>query len=138
MKKLFLLLLLPFILLSCEPKKIEKIDTPAQRTGINDSLAKIGYIADTVKIISLEEFEGTFLYKKNCSYCHGQTGHGDGVVARFHPETCPAYDLSKEEKSDEVIYYIILKGKNGMPAEEDKLTEKDIWVLVIHIKKFKD
>lgn len=139
MKKL-LFILLSVLLFSCNSqhsKNVVKEDNIAPRTGINDSLAKIGFRADTVKVISLNEFEGTFLYHKNCGQCHGPEGKGDGVVAR-KTDNCPAYDLSKEEKGDETIYFIILKGNDRMPPKENKLKEREIWVLIIHIKTFRE
>ena len=109
--------------------------TIAPRTGINDSLAKIGYTIDTIRLVSLKEFQGSFLYDKNCKMCHGNEGKGDGVVAR-HTNICP-FDLTKLDKTDDRIYYVIINGKNNMPPKGDKLSDEDVWILIIYVKELK-
>jgi len=89
-----------------------------------------------VKIVTLKELKSTDLYTKNCKFCHGGDGTGNGVKARLNPEICP-YDLSKENKPDKFVYYVILNGQEKMPSHEQKLSDENIRVLIVYIKKFK-
>ena len=67
--------------------------------------------------------------------CHGNFGTGNGVKARLDTTICP-YDLTKENKTDKEIYYIILNGNNKMPNQIE-LDNEDVWLIILHIKKFK-
>jgi len=91
---------------------------------------------EKVEIINLGELKSTDLYTKNCKFCHGSQGKGDGIKARTNNEICP-YDLSKETKGDKIVYYVILNGQHRMPSHESKLNDTSIKVLVIYIKKFR-
>ena len=84
-------------------------------------------------IISLKDLRSKVLYKKNCKFCHGESGKGDGIKSRVNPDICP-YDLTKETKSDKFVYYVILNGKNYMPPHS-KLNDDNINLLIIYIKK---
>jgi len=85
-------------------------------------------------IISLKDLKTKTLYTKNCKFCHGESGKGDGIKSRTDSTICP-YDLTKENKSDKFIYYVILNGKNYMPSHAKKLDDENINILVIYIKK---
>jgi hypothetical protein len=91
---------------------------------------------ESVEIVSLKTLKSTELYTKNCKFCHGSYGKGDGVKARLDPKICP-YDLSKEHKPDKFVYYVILNGQDKMPSHE-KLNEENIRILIVYIKKFKN
>lgn len=90
---------------------------------------------DSVKVLSLHELKGSELYVKNCKFCHGNAGEGDGVKARLSDgEICP-FDLTQEKNPDEFLYYVILNGKDKMPGQK-KLSEEEIKVLIMFIKSF--
>lgn len=93
--------------------------------------------ADSIQVMTLKELKSKDLYVKNCKFCHGETGEGDGIKARLNSEICP-FDLTKETKSDQFVYYVILNGRDKMPKHKQKLDEDKINVLVIYIKKFRD
>lgn len=95
------------------------------------------FLFDTVRIVSLHELKGSSLYKLHCKMCHGDYGQGDGVKARLQEGICP-HDLSTEDKPDEVVYYIILNGGTRMPPGQEKLSNGEVKVLVLYIKKFKN
>lgn len=132
--KYFILLLLSMFLFStsCNKKEISKKDNVELKY---DSNLYKSYEIDTIKIITLKEFKSSNLYTKHCKFCHGNEGKGDGIKSRTREDLCP-FDLSKENKSDNEVYYIILNGKNNMPNQKE-LKDKEIKVLVIYIKKFR-
>jgi hypothetical protein len=129
MKKLFILSILFLFIVSCNFTKVE----PIKETHNSNN-----FIPDTVKIVNLNHFTGTGLYDKHCKMCHGNFGKGDGIKARTF-KFCP-YDLSKVNKTDKEIYYIVLDGIDSisykMPNQHE-LSSDDIWLIIFRIKKFK-
>jgi mono/diheme cytochrome c family protein len=79
----------------------------------------------------------------NCKQCHGEDGKGYGVKVRADSTICP-YDLSKLDKPDEEIYYVVLEGKNRMIGQhyklesQHKLSDSTAWIVVFYINKFKN
>jgi mono/diheme cytochrome c family protein len=81
---------------------------------------------------------GLALYTKNCTYCHGKSGLGDGVKARTLKDF-PG-DFSKADfqgLSDGDIYYRTKTGKGDMPKYEGKLADDDIWNIVNYLRTLK-
>lgn len=72
---------------------------------------------------------------KNCKFCHGDDGHGDGVKARLSKGGICPVDLAKESNPDEFIFQVISNGRGKMPAQKE-LAEEDIKQLVVFIKSF--
>jgi hypothetical protein len=123
-----------FIFLQYSKTKKEQLNT--QKTEIITYDSNHRLTSDSVQIITLKEFKSKDLYVKNCKFCHGETGKGDGIKARLDTDICP-FDLTKETNPNKVIYYVILNGKDKMPTHKEKLTDDKINILVIYIKKFK-
>jgi mono/diheme cytochrome c family protein len=75
-------------------------------------------------------------YKKECRGCHGETGKGDGKMARYIKP--PPMDLTKGEVqkslSDGEIFYKITHGRNPMPRYQQKLTEHERWEMVHYVR----
>lgn len=89
---------------------------------------------------------GKVLYEKNCSICHGPSGHGDGPQAKgLNPSPSDLRNLSGP-RADPGYWFLRIKegGKNGplprdrsaMPAWGDHLTDEQIWELVAYLKSF--
>jgi mono/diheme cytochrome c family protein len=82
--------------------------------------------------------EGKQIYKKHCENCHGENGDGKGEKA---PElsTAPT-DFANSQKMDRItdgeFYWQITKGRQPMPAFEDKLNETQRWESVDFIRTF--
>lgn len=134
---LILSILTSFFLTSCYYEHEPKSDDPATK-NVSPSPTivlrnGIEYDVDSIKIVNLKDFKSKNLYVKHCKFCHGGYGKGDGVKARIDTTLCP-YDLSKESKSDQQIYYIILNGQNRMPGQKE-LKEDEIWLLILYIKE---
>lgn len=140
MKK-FLIFLIALLLLSChrdgDNKKLEiQVDT----LGIS-SIDTNKF--DEVRYTTTKRFTSSGLYNLHCKLCHGNDGTGDGVIARYHQEEYCPYDLSKVEKPDQQVYYVILNGTEHMPDASKPvanhiLTDDDIWMVVVYIKKFRE
>ena len=80
---------------------------------------------------------GKGLYNKNCASCHGKKGLGDGVKARGL-ETFPG-DMSSDaykNQTDGEQYYKSMIGRGEMPNYEGKITEEDMWNIVIYMDTF--
>ncbi len=81
---------------------------------------------------------GSMLFNKNCSYCHGKTGLGDGVKARgldTHPGdfSGPAF----QGQTDGELFYKSKFGRDEMPKFENKITDEDIWSIVSYMRTMK-
>lgn len=86
---------------------------------------------------SPDEFAATrAIYTKDCAVCHGDTG--EGKTAEFEGKKIKAPSLRTGhplKHSDEDFVKQIVKGGDGMPAFEKKLTPKEIDDLVRFIRK---
>ena len=92
--------------------------------------------ADSVSLV-----RGKELYKTNCAQCHGATGKGEGGVgAKWGgPEVVPNLgDASKYGNTssypDGFFYHNIVVGKNLMPSFGYKLTTREVWDIVNHVR----
>lgn len=139
MKNLLILLTLMFTIgfMSCD-NKTNKTNIPIVSSEIIP-IDSSQY--EEVRYVAAKHFTSSGLYNLHCKMCHGIDGAGDGVVARHQKEYCP-YDLSKVKKPDQEVYYVILNGTEHMPSAEKPiskhiLTDDDIWLVVVYIKKFR-
>lgn len=103
---------------------------------IHDTINLAGLNVDSAEIMSLKDLKSRGLYSSHCKFCHGNKGKGDGIKARIDTALCP-HDLTKIDKPDQYVYYVILKGDKHMPPGEIYLNDEQVWMLVVHIKKFK-
>jgi mono/diheme cytochrome c family protein len=83
---------------------------------------------------------GEDLYRKNCSLCHGPSGHGDGPQAKsLDPPPADLRNLSGA-RADRGYWFLRIQrgGKEGplardrsaMPGWGEHLTDEQIWQLV--------
>ena len=78
---------------------------------------------------------GKAVYRKHCVPCHGETGVGDGKMAKklgYKPANLALERLNRQ--ADGEIYWKISKGKEPMPAFEKDLSHKDRWDLVSYVR----
>lgn len=85
---------------------------------------------------------GKELYALNCAQCHGVTGKGEGGVGakwggpKVVPHLGDASLYGDESKyPDGFFYHNIVVGKNLMPSFGYKLTAKETWDIVNHIRE---
>ncbi len=71
-------------------------------------------------------------FEDNCTPCHGSEGKGDGPLAESLPKRPKDLTDGREMTglTDGEIFGTITKGKNPMPAFDQKLTDDERWGLV--------
>jgi cytochrome c6 len=77
---------------------------------------------------------GESLFKGKCAMCHGPDGAGKTPMG----QTLKIPDLHSEavqKRSDAELIQIVTKGKNKMPAYENKLSKEQIDKLVTYIRE---
>lgn len=83
---------------------------------------------------------GKAVYMKNCTFCHGQAGEGDGAVAKSTKGTKPSNLVDAKwdhGSSDGEIFINIKEGigpKFEMKATKAKITDPEIWNVVNFIR----
>lgn len=76
-------------------------------------------------------------YKRLCRSCHGKLGDGQGVEAETLETVVTDFTIpSFVEQTDGSIHWKIAEGRNEMESFKDKLSEEEIWQLVLYIKTF--
>ncbi len=88
-----------------------------------------------VKPDELSLKNGERLYRIYCLPCHGESGKGDGPVAK---KMVPPQDLTSDyakNLSDGYIFATIAGGGLIMPSQKKGLSEKEIWDIVNYIRK---
>ena len=139
MKKLLITLVVIISFISCDNK------TNKENQILTDLSSEIIPIDssqyDEVRYVTAKHFTSSGLYNLHCKMCHGNDGSGNGVIARYHKEEYCPYDLSKVEKPEQEVYYVILNGTEHMPdaskpISKHVLSNDDIWLVVFYIKKF--
>jgi mono/diheme cytochrome c family protein len=80
---------------------------------------------------------GEQIYLVNCATCHGETGKGDGPVARALTPKPSDLALVSTSVDDAYLYWRIAKGggvlNSSMPAWKSILVEDEIWMVVAFI-----
>lgn len=137
MKKIVILLML-ISLLSCNNKR--NYDQPLLDTTQVSVIDTSHY--NEIRYVTAKHFTSSGLYNLHCKLCHGVDGTGTGPITKFETDICP-YDLTKMERSDKEVYYVIVNGTEHMPdaskpVAKHILTDDDIWMIVFYIKKFKE
>jgi mono/diheme cytochrome c family protein len=84
---------------------------------------------------------GATVYEKNCAFCHGVTGLGDGPVGRtLSPPPANLAFLAQMPmvKWDPFMYWAVAEGGtqfgSAMPAFKDALSKDDIWAVIAYIQ----
>ena len=84
---------------------------------------------------------GAELFRRRCSFCHGETGKGDGRMA---PKDSTPADLTDDVwdrgSTDGEIFTVISKGAGPefkMKGLEGKLTEEEIWNIVNYVRSLR-
>lgn len=71
-------------------------------------------------------------FEDNCTPCHGAEGKGDGPLAEALAKRPKDLTSAKElaDLTDGEIFWTITKGRDPMPAFDQKLTDEERWGLV--------
>ena len=86
--------------------------------------------------VSIEK--GKQLFAKNCQFCHGEAGHGDGPLI---PKGMQPANLSDGKwdrgSTDGEIFLVIKEGagpKFDMKGFKSKMTDQEIWNVVNYLR----
>ncbi len=91
--------------------------------------AAIGAVAASGSALAAD---GPSLFARNCAYCHGSGGAGDGPnAAKLKP---PPPDLTKSSASETAIGAVIRNGKRACPSWRSSLKEEEIEALARYAK----
>lgn len=78
--------------------------------------------------------EGKALYAIYCTHCHGDNGHGDGLVGKVFLGV-PAYNAGRVKDLPEgQIFHTITKGRGRMSAHSSQVAPDDRWKIVRYVQ----
>ncbi len=78
--------------------------------------------------------EGKALYAIYCTHCHGETGHGDGLVGKVFLGV-PAYNTGRVKDLPEGhIFHVITNGRGRMQSHASQITPEERWKIVRYIQ----
>jgi mono/diheme cytochrome c family protein len=82
---------------------------------------------------------GHAIYDKQCAFCHGEDGKGQGASGpQFYPPVPPLVPQSEREKMTEgQIQYVVTNGVRytAMPSFAKQLTPDEIWKVTLWVGK---
>jgi len=81
---------------------------------------------------------GKTLFTDRCLMCHGKSGNGKGTLALQLGYKVPDFNRAGvlANRTDGALYYRITRGHEGMPGEQDFITDKEKWDLVNYLRTF--
>jgi mono/diheme cytochrome c family protein len=82
--------------------------------------------------------KGKAIYEKKCLSCHGESGKGDGPVAKMQSEMPQDLTDAKlmSEMTDGEIFWKISTGKDPMPKFDKILSKDDRWNVINYVRTF--
>lgn len=81
---------------------------------------------------------GKELYGVFCTPCHGESGKGDGPVAKkFVPTPVDISGTGFGMAPEGMLFAIVTHGMNGMPPFRADLTAKERWLVIAYLKTLK-
>jgi mono/diheme cytochrome c family protein len=78
---------------------------------------------------------GKILYNIHCELCHGDTGRGNGPLAKYFSRT-PQNLIGPEASAefDGSVYLSMLQGFGEMPSVAENLTVRERWDVINYIR----
>jgi mono/diheme cytochrome c family protein len=90
------------------------------------------------KVTEFSLLTGKELFGIYCAPCHGESGKGDGPVAKkFVPTPVDISDSGFGDAPEGLLFAIVTHGENGMPPFRSDLTAKERWLVVAWLKTLK-
>lgn len=81
---------------------------------------------------------GKVVYAKECQSCHGKKGKGDGPSAADLDVSVGDMTSAKTQgQTDGALFWKISEGKKPMPSFKKKLSEDQVWQVVIYMRTLK-
>ena len=114
-----------FVSVFCVNLLAQKWDIPAEKSARN---SYIPFTDATVK-------QGEEIYTRNCQSCHGDPGKGNGLktLVPVPPDMTRA---ETQQRTDGDLFYILIVGRQMMPAFGNILSEEQRWKLISYIRSF--
>lgn len=82
--------------------------------------------------------EGKLVYDVQCKSCHGARGLGDGMKAKSMKGDLGDFSSAKfQAQTDGELFYKTKVGRADMPSYAKKLTDEDIWLVVLYMRTLK-
>lgn len=81
--------------------------------------------------------EGHQAYQINCAICHGESGNGAGMAAKYGVPGVANLRTEayfQETYPDGKLYHVITNGKGQMGAYKHNLTLRDRWAVVAYVR----
>lgn len=111
---------------------------PYENTPQGDSLASMFWKNPLQHSDKVEE-EGKFLYERNCIYCHGATGDGNGKLVETgkFPNQPPAYTklYTDGKLTDGHVYHVITYGIRVMGSHAAQLDPEERWKVIMYVER---
>lgn len=91
-----------------------------------------------ILVVSAAAFadDGAATFKAKCVMCHGADGGGDTAMGK-KVNAADLRDAKVQSKKDDELAATISKGKNKMPAFEEKLEAEQIKAVIAFIRTLK-
>ena len=101
-------------------------------------LASSYHVSNTPSVLPSVS-EGRQLFQNNCTGCHGDSGHGDGVkAAELTPKPANFHDRDRQQhRSIYALFNVISLGANGTAMRPfSKLSVEQRWSLAFYVSNF--
>lgn len=81
---------------------------------------------------------GRRVYERQCVFCHGKTGRGDGFAAKdMNPAPGDWTDAKRMgAQTDGELFWKIAEGRKPMPSFGARLTEEERWQVIRYLRTF--
>jgi mono/diheme cytochrome c family protein len=128
-------------------KELRAVSYYINKTFHPESIKKVDRLYKESKRVEVKKYSkmlkrGKKIYKRNCSWCHGMTAHGDGEATRNPEKSIFPYDLTKTLLTDKQMFLYIKYGgrfwgtkKDDMPNWSKKYDDFTIKSVVKYINK---
>jgi mono/diheme cytochrome c family protein len=107
----------------------------AQTQGTWEAPAETRQLENPLKTDGRTVERGKKLYRHYCLPCHGDSGVGDGAMAKklgYKPANLTLERLNHQ--ADGEIFWKISKGKSPMPDFEKELSNRERWDIVSYVR----
>ena len=104
------------------------------KTIPNDSISYSEALLTNPLAATPENIEaGKLQYERFCQHCHGETGKGDGLVAKAY-KGVPVYSSDAlKAVNDGHIYHVITHGKGRMWPHGSQISSQNRWKIVLYV-----
>jgi mono/diheme cytochrome c family protein len=89
-----------------------------------------------IKFTDASVDRGKKIFKTQCALCHGEKGDGKGDLAKEMTLNLP--DFTKPDalatRTDGELFAIVGTGKDPMPSQKGRMTERHLWNLVNYLR----